>query len=1290
VVHEQCARVLDVGETEEGLVYLAMELAEGETLDMWVRDAPMPTLVAIDVLTQVASALVAIHAAGLVHRDLSSRNVMIALRNGAPVVKVLDFGIAQSVALAKGNEERSGADGGFANPVFSAPEHLAGQDVDSRADVYSFGVVAYQVLTGRLPIEHADARSAARATIAGELQPLGALPGVPRRLQRLVQVCLSRDRKQRPQTAVALLAELAAFAPSRSVWLPRLSVAAFAIAVVAALLTFGRTIPPFLRLMDDKLTLLDGTLTPSTPVQYLRTGDVAKLRGNFGGFAAEQLVVEVWRSGQVLGRHPLQPAVDSAGSLVLSDLQPSWEQVVDRLRTSSREGPVDLLFVLPGLAVLGDARVQLDDAPPDLRIDVDGGSVDGRALLHKAVLRWQVEDQTGLQEFQVRTRLADDRVAAKSLPLKTGTGDLQLGEELAAIWTSCAPMGAGEVVVVAVDRAGNRATSVPIAFDQVDVAVPRVELVTGTGGEPVIPWIGARAGIQVRLSCTEPGLRFSVLDPQGEERLPGSLIVPDALGLCRMELRAADPSKSEDPFPVGTYRFQVADPAGNRSEAALALQFRSRSIDGQIREGGTGAIRLGDEWALAPNTVLGLAFGCNASFLPVRAELTKAGGGELAAGLEAQLSNPAKGKARVDLPALPPGNYELAIDVTEPGIEGARAQRWTQRLCVLPPVVTLQLPDARARFLEPLRQQGLFTLDGDTLRDGAFRVEGELQRCLRGALWLGSDLAQLTVQPLPDQSRGNASLLPPVRVRAGRNVLAFELRDVLGRPVRLLFGETPASLLRIGEHELSLLADFHHDTSPPQLVGEEVRVEFEQPVRLRVRSSLPFVEADRNAIRLALGTGEWSATAVRTVEAGTELEFALPFQACMDAAGLEPKSREQFAAGVAASIDATLRSPAGQAALRLPLRTARTTLRIVRLGELASGLAPALAGIELVPVLAPAAGVFADPVPADAEGRALFRPQPLLDVRNFPDVFVQRDEFTLAQYAEVLALLPRDGADGSLLHADDPLGNARLELANMVPLPWRTDPSGFAAVAAQQPAAAVRGLDFFQAYTATRLVAKRVADDAELLRLPLGCELELAAFGAARPVRARNGAAAQGQGVAVDRWRAAGALDALRPGLSAQQLALCGDSVPSPFGGSFTGLDFGCREWVLDLPWGSDPQLEFALPEWSSDHGTLAARASQFARGVPPPANLQARLRTFGVVRGLPMGASYGLLDANGAPLRDMEAPRLPATVPGVVRSEQLRRDGRDLTPGAVDPRILQTGFRLAGSQAFVQRVRGT
>jgi hypothetical protein len=314
----------------------------------------------------------------------------------------------------------------------------------------------------------------------------------------------------------------------------------------------------------------------------------------------------------------------------------------------------------------------------------------------------------------------------------------------------------------------------------------------------------------------------------------------------------------------------------------------------------------------------------------------------------------------------------------------------------------------------------------------------------------------------------------------------------------------------------------------------------------------------------------------------------------------------------------------------------------------------------------------------------------VLDVRNFPDVFVQRNEFTLAQYGELVSLLQGAADDANLLHADDPLGAARLQRDNMIPLSWRQDPGGFATLTAQQPDAAVRGLDFFQAYTAIRVLAKRLGGDPELLRLPLGCELELAAFGTVRNADARNGAAAQGPGVASAPWRDAMTLDAQKPGPSAPQLAAAGDAVPSPFGGSFTGLDFGCREWVLDLPWGADPRVEFALPEWSSDHGTLAARALQFAHGVPPPANLQARLRTFGVVRGLPFGATTGLLDGQGAPLRNLDFARLPASVPGVVRSEQVRRDGRDLAPGAVDPRVLQTGFRLAGSQTFVQRVRGT
>ncbi|HLQ37614.1 MAG TPA: protein kinase, partial [Planctomycetota bacterium] len=96
VVHGSCARILDVGETEDGTAYLAMELAEGETLDRWVQTGVgLPPSVAVAVLVQVADALAAIHAAGLVHRDLSARNVMVHVRDGELVVKVLDFGIAK-------------------------------------------------------------------------------------------------------------------------------------------------------------------------------------------------------------------------------------------------------------------------------------------------------------------------------------------------------------------------------------------------------------------------------------------------------------------------------------------------------------------------------------------------------------------------------------------------------------------------------------------------------------------------------------------------------------------------------------------------------------------------------------------------------------------------------------------------------------------------------------------------------------------------------------------------------------------------------------------------------------------------------------------------------------------------------------------------------------------------------------------------------------------------------------------------------------------------------------------
>ena len=162
VTNERCARLLDVGETSDGGTYLAMELVQGATLDELVRDGRLMPSHAVDILVQVAEALVAIHAVGLVHCDLSPRNVMVAVRNGELVAKVLDFGIARPVSMPAAKDLAVGGFSGFVSPAFSAPEHLAGQTVDSRADFYSFGALAWLMLAGGRLALAADSRPSLR------------------------------------------------------------------------------------------------------------------------------------------------------------------------------------------------------------------------------------------------------------------------------------------------------------------------------------------------------------------------------------------------------------------------------------------------------------------------------------------------------------------------------------------------------------------------------------------------------------------------------------------------------------------------------------------------------------------------------------------------------------------------------------------------------------------------------------------------------------------------------------------------------------------------------------------------------------------------------------------------------------------------------------------------------------------------------------------------------------------------------------------------------------------------
>jgi serine/threonine-protein kinase len=150
--HPNIVDISDFGRTPEGAVYFVMEHLEGETLTERIeRKGPLGVAEAVAIAEQIASALAAAHAHGVIHRDMKPDNVFL-LRRGdrGDLVKVLDFGIAK-VGSAPSKLTRTGMV--FGTPHYMAPEQAAGQVVDARADIYALGVILYEMFTGVVPFD---------------------------------------------------------------------------------------------------------------------------------------------------------------------------------------------------------------------------------------------------------------------------------------------------------------------------------------------------------------------------------------------------------------------------------------------------------------------------------------------------------------------------------------------------------------------------------------------------------------------------------------------------------------------------------------------------------------------------------------------------------------------------------------------------------------------------------------------------------------------------------------------------------------------------------------------------------------------------------------------------------------------------------------------------------------------------------------------------------------------------------------------------------------------------------
>jgi serine/threonine-protein kinase len=189
------ARVIDIGE-HEGTPFLVMELAEGESLDARLRrEGALPPRGALAVALEVARALDAAHAAGVVHRDLKPQNICITPQGD---VKVLDFGIARM----EGTEALTTASLFVGTPDYAAPERALG-DCDIRSDIYALGVVLYELLAGRLPFSGATPWTVMQMHAA---QPPPPLPeDVPPSVAAIVERCLEKRPEDRYQTPSELV-----------------------------------------------------------------------------------------------------------------------------------------------------------------------------------------------------------------------------------------------------------------------------------------------------------------------------------------------------------------------------------------------------------------------------------------------------------------------------------------------------------------------------------------------------------------------------------------------------------------------------------------------------------------------------------------------------------------------------------------------------------------------------------------------------------------------------------------------------------------------------------------------------------------------------------------------------------------------------------------------------------------------------------------------------------------------------------------------------------------------------